>query len=122
MMESGIACNCDSCQALQPVRAKAYLAGKESAESEVKRLTEERDENNAIIKARNETIYDLQSREAVLEEIARSLVNIKDASDSGKALFACQGQAMDGFSELAHYRDCADKARAALAETKEEKG
>ncbi len=43
-------------------------------------------------------------------KIIKALVDIKSASDGQKPLFACQGQAMDGFTELAHYRDLAEKA------------
>ena len=39
-----------------------------------------------------------------LEEIVKKMLAVKKASDSGKSLISCQGQAMDGYSELANYR------------------
>ena len=42
------------------------------------------------------------------------LVRIADALDKGAALFSNQGQALDGFSALAAFRDVARRARTAL--------
>jgi hypothetical protein len=39
-----------------------------------------------------------------LKGILRKLVATKKASDSGQALVSCQGQAMNGYTELANYR------------------
>ena len=38
------------------------------------------------------------------EKAIKKMLRVKDASDGKKALFSCQGQAMDGYSELANYR------------------
>lgn len=40
----------------------------------------------------------------VLEELLAKFVKVKDLADKGIALFSCQGQAMDGYTELANYR------------------
>lgn len=39
-----------------------------------------------------------------LRKIIKRLLAVKKASDSGKSLVSCQGQAMEGYSELANYR------------------
>ncbi len=39
-----------------------------------------------------------------LRQIVKRMLAVKEASDSGKPLVSCQGQAMDGYSELANYR------------------
>lgn len=44
------------------------------------------------------------------------LVSIDDAMVSGTQHVSNQGQALDGFSALAHFRDVAKRARVALAE------
>ena len=36
------------------------------------------------------------------------MLAVKKAADSGQALVSCQGQAMDGYSELANYRSILD--------------
>ena len=46
--------------------------------------------------------------------LAAGLVRVKAVSDGGVATFACQGQGMDGISELAHYRSIVDKFRKVL--------
>lgn len=48
--------------------------------------------------------------------LCAELVAIEDAFTSGKACFANQGQALDGFFALAAFRDVAVRARAALTE------
>ncbi len=39
-----------------------------------------------------------------LRKIIKRLLAVKKAADSSQALVSCQGQAMDGYSELANYR------------------
>jgi hypothetical protein len=46
-----------------------------------------------------------------LEEFKRSLIKVKDAADGKTALFSCQGQGLDGYSELANYRQIIEKFR-----------
>lgn len=41
--------------------------------------------------------------------LCQELVKIKQTADDGIALFSCQGQAMDGYSELANYRHIVKK-------------
>ena len=45
------------------------------------------------------------------EKAIEKMFVVKDASDSGAALFSCQGQAMDGYSELANYRQILEQYR-----------
>ena len=47
--------------------------------------------------------------------LCAELVRIADAFDGGTALTSNQGQALDGYSALAAFRDVAARARAALA-------
>ena len=48
--------------------------------------------------------------------LCEELIEIKDALSGGSVRFSNQGQALDGYSALAAFRDVADRARAALAE------
>jgi hypothetical protein len=48
--------------------------------------------------------------------LCAELVAIEDALSGGSVQFSNQGQALDGYSALAAFRDVADRARAALAE------
>ena len=48
--------------------------------------------------------------------LCKKLVEIEDAISGGSVRFSNQGQALDGYSALAAFRDVADRARAALAE------
>jgi len=48
--------------------------------------------------------------------LCEKLVDIEDALSGGSVQFSNQGQALDGYSALAAFRDVADRARAALAE------
>ncbi len=48
--------------------------------------------------------------------LCAELVRIADALDGGAPLVSNQGQALDGYSALAAFRDVAHRARAALAE------
>ena len=48
--------------------------------------------------------------------LCTELVAIEDAMTSGTSLTSNQGQALDGFSALANFRDIASRARAALAQ------
>ncbi len=43
-----------------------------------------------------------------IDTVVRKMLDVKEVADSGKALFSCQGQAMDGYSELANYRNILD--------------
>jgi len=43
-----------------------------------------------------------------VDEVITKMLDVKKASDSGQALMSCQGQAMDGYSELANYRSILD--------------
>ena len=52
--------------------------------------------------------------DAALREAAQAVVRIKQAADGGVALISNQGQAMDGYSELANYRSAARELEAAL--------
>ena len=54
------------------------------------------------------------------KQLCAELVRIADALDSGTALASNQGQAMDGYSALAAFRDVAYRARAALTEPEPE--
>lgn len=54
------------------------------------------------------------------KQLCAELVHIADALDSGTELASNQGQAMDGYSALAAFRDVAHRARAALAEPEPE--
>ena len=49
-------------------------------------------------------------------DLCAELVSIADALDGGTPLISNQGQALDGYSALAEFRNVADRARAALAE------
>ena len=55
------------------------------------------------------------------KQLCAELVHIADAFDSGTELASNQGQAMDGYSALAAFRDVAYRARAALTKTEPEK-
>lgn len=44
-----------------------------------------------------------------LREAAMDIVRIFYAANSKKPLFSCQGQAMDGYTELANYRFLVEK-------------
>ena len=48
------------------------------------------------------------------------LVAIEDALSGGSVQFSNQGQALDGYSALATFRDVADRARALLAQPEPE--
>ena len=48
--------------------------------------------------------------------LCEELVAIEDALSGGSVQFSNQGQALDGYSALATFRDVAARARAALAE------
>jgi len=39
-----------------------------------------------------------------IEEAMGKLLAVKNAADGGTELISCQGQPMDGYSELANYR------------------
>ena len=52
------------------------------------------------------------------KSLCSELTRIEDAMSTGKALVSNQGQALDGFSALAAFRDVATRARAALDESK----
>ncbi len=39
-----------------------------------------------------------------LRQTIKKMLAVKKTADSGTALSSCQGQAMDGYSELANYR------------------
>jgi len=43
------------------------------------------------------------------EKVVEEFLKIYEAGKSGKALFACQGQGMDGFSQLAEYNHLVEK-------------
>ena len=43
-----------------------------------------------------------------VDKAIAQMLAVKKASDSGQALVSCQGQAMDGYSELANYRSILD--------------
>ena len=43
-----------------------------------------------------------------IDAVVRKMLDVKAAADSGKALVSNQGQAMDGYSELANYRNILD--------------
>ncbi len=46
-----------------------------------------------------------------LSKHLRSLIRVKDAADGRVKMVSNQGQAMDGFSELANYRSLVDKIK-----------
>ena len=46
--------------------------------------------------------------------LAAKLVRVKDVADGGVVSFANQGQALDGYSELANYRSLIDDLRKVL--------
>jgi hypothetical protein len=52
--------------------------------------------------------------------LCAELVRIANALDGGAPLVGNQGQALDGYSALAAFRDVATRARAALAEPEPE--
>lgn len=43
-----------------------------------------------------------------VDKAITQMLAVKKAADSGAALVSCQGQAMDGYSELANYRQILD--------------
>ncbi len=43
-----------------------------------------------------------------IDAVVTKMLEVKNAADSGQALISCQGQAMDGYSELANYRSILD--------------
>lgn len=45
----------------------------------------------------------------VVYEVVDSLIEVKQCADGGTETFANQGQAMDGYSELANYRSLIEK-------------
>jgi hypothetical protein len=61
-----------------------------------------------------------QKEQADFRALCAELVHIDNALDGGKASISNQGQALDGYSALAAFRDVADRARAALAKAKGE--
>jgi hypothetical protein len=44
-----------------------------------------------------------------IAEVVKSLVNVKKTADGGLPLISNQGQAIDGYSELANYRALIEK-------------
>jgi hypothetical protein len=50
------------------------------------------------------------------KQLCAELVRIANALDGGAPLVGNQGQALDGYSALAAFRDVATRARAALAQ------
>ena len=43
-----------------------------------------------------------------VNRVIAQMLAVKKAADSGQALVSCQGQGMDGYSELANYRSILD--------------
>lgn len=43
-----------------------------------------------------------------VDDVIAKMLAVKKVADSGQALVSCQGQAMDGYSELANYRSILD--------------
>lgn len=43
-----------------------------------------------------------------VDAVIGKMLAVKKAADTGDALVSCQGQAMDGYSELANYRSILD--------------
>ena len=56
---------------------------------------------------------DIESTDG-LHLICDNLVKIKEYADTGKQLISNQGQALDGFSELAYYRDLVEQLKKIL--------
>jgi hypothetical protein len=54
------------------------------------------------------------------KQLCAELISIEDALSSGNVQFSNQGQALDGYSALAAFRDVAARARDALAEPEPE--
>ena len=50
------------------------------------------------------------------------IIAVADAAKSGGPLLSCQGQGMDGHSELANYRDCVENARRVVAQIRKSIG
>lgn len=46
-----------------------------------------------------------------LKTIVDALIKVKECADAGTALISNQGQALDGYSELANYRAIIEKAK-----------
>ena len=54
-------------------------------------------------------------------ELLRKLVDVLNLAESGKPLIHCQGQAMDGYTQLANYRSIAKQAKQLIEQKEEEK-
>ena len=64
------------------------------------------------IEAQNQTeIEILQAENKKQKRALDKMFRVKDASDGKVALVSCQGQAMDGYSELANYRQILEQYR-----------
>jgi len=50
-------------------------------------------------------------------KIAEDIVNVFNAANGNKGLMSCQGQGMDGYSELANYRLAASELKKLLETT-----
>ena len=44
-------------------------------------------------------------------ELTKQLIHIKDIADNKIVTLSCQGQGMDGYTELAEYRNIIEKLR-----------
>ena len=44
----------------------------------------------------------------ISNDVLAKLLAVKKAADSGQSLVSCQGQGLDGYSELANYRSILD--------------
>lgn len=72
----------------------------------------------AMLKDAATELTRLRAQQTVLTELRRllqRLIDVDDADKSGKGLVSAQGQGMDGYTKLANYERCVEKARKALA-------
>jgi hypothetical protein len=59
---------------------------------------------DALIRELSGEITRLRARIAELEDVLRKLQDVKRSADCAAAILSNQGQALDGYSELANYR------------------
>lgn len=57
----------------------------------------------------------LRAQQTVLVRAVQRFIDVDNADKCGQGLISAQGQGMDGFTKLANYGRCVEKARKALA-------
>ena len=52
-----------------------------------------------------------EMKKGIIIELIKQLIHIKDIADNKITTLSCQGQGMDGYTELAEYRNIIEKLR-----------